>query len=150
MNGGLETLAYARSFIKTPYIWGGKNPQVGYDCSGFVCEAMRKYGLVLLHEILDAKELFERFSKAPYGTFSTTFNPLVAKEGDLLFFGPSIQAIDHVAMVADVYSMIESAGGDHTTTSPELGLTMVGSGVRERAIKSRGDFLAVCYVVYPG
>lgn len=37
---------YAQSFLGTPYVWGGSQPQ-GFDCSGFVYYIFNKFGVKL-------------------------------------------------------------------------------------------------------
>lgn len=34
----------ARQFLGQPYVWGGKSPKTGFDCSGFVGHVFREHG----------------------------------------------------------------------------------------------------------
>lgn len=40
-------IRYAKTFIGIPYVWGGSDPQIGFDCSGFICFVYKKYGIEL-------------------------------------------------------------------------------------------------------
>ena len=38
---------YAHVFLGIPYVWGGKTPQSGFDCSGFTAYVMQTFGLTM-------------------------------------------------------------------------------------------------------
>jgi len=134
-------LDYADSFLGTPYIYGGKHRATGLDCSGFVCELLRSVGVLGFQENLNSQELYEKFEGNSCEYLSA------AMAGNLLFFGPNVRQIDHVAMVRDRYRMIESAGGGEECTSIEVA-NQKGAGVRHRPIDYRKDFLLFCRVNY--
>lgn len=126
---------YAKLFVKTPYLYGGKNPIVGLDCSGYVSEVLKAHGMLEWNARLDAQELYERFGGREAG------HPLSdVIEGDLLFFGNSVIQVDHVAYAMDWKLMLESDGGDFTT----LSIATAGrqnAFVKKRPILSRRGFL---------
>lgn len=39
-----QLLEYAKSFMGSPYVWGGKDPHTGADCSGFVGYVYQHFG----------------------------------------------------------------------------------------------------------
>jgi cell wall-associated NlpC family hydrolase len=132
-------LDYARSFRGVAYRWGGKNRLEGMDCSGLVAECLKKAGILGYLEEPDAQGLYDRF---------VGYRALQKLPGDLLFFGASTSAIDHVAIVLDSYSMIESGGGDHTCTTLDT-VIKKGAMVRERSLHLRGDLIAIIRPPYP-
>lgn len=42
-----SVIHYAKTFIGVPYVWGGTDPHIGFDCSGFICYVYKKYGVEL-------------------------------------------------------------------------------------------------------
>jgi len=101
-------LDYAESFLGLPYRWGGDDPVLGVDCSGYVSEILRATGDLKPWERLSSAQLFERFRE-----FQSLTPPLA---GDLLFFG---DPISHVAIARNAEFMYESGGGRNTTDTPE-------------------------------
>lgn len=137
-------IAYARSFLGVPYIFGG-NSRGGMDCSGFICEVLRKPGLIGGKEDLSAQGLYEKFKPIgmPLGSMKRKF-----PAGTLTFYGRDIDQITHVALVIDWFSVIESGGGDGTTTTVEAARA-ANAGVRERGIDQRKDLVAAVLPRYP-
>lgn len=41
-----ELIAYAKTFLGVPYVWGGKDPS-GFDCSGFTSYVYRHFGIII-------------------------------------------------------------------------------------------------------
>ncbi|MFI5171257.1 MAG: C40 family peptidase [Chitinophagales bacterium] len=42
-----SVINFAKSFLGVPYVWGGMNPDSGFDCSGFICFVYSKFGIEL-------------------------------------------------------------------------------------------------------
>lgn len=114
LSGDVETLLeYAKTFLGTPYIWGGKDPS-GFDCSGFTNWVFKNaLGIDIGH-----------------GTGSQVGAGIpipVGQEqpGDLIFFnGTSVPG--HVGIYMGVNEegkrmFIESGGGGESTTRPTPG-----------------------------
>jgi cell wall-associated NlpC family hydrolase len=84
-----KLIAYARSFMGTPYIWGGTSPK-GFDCSGYVYHVFSKFGIDI-----------NRSSR----TQSTQGQKVAVNEvlpGDVLFFtgtNPQERSVGHVGIV---------------------------------------------------
>ena len=94
-------LAYAMQFIGAPYIWGQM------DCSGFVQEIISCIG---------EQSKFDKNAQGLYDNLKHSWKNTLQK-GSVLFFGKSITEISHVAIALSPETMIESGGGDHTTTT---------------------------------
>jgi cell wall-associated NlpC family hydrolase len=84
---GPVAAAWALAQIGTPYVWGGETPGVGFDCSGLVQAAYRVAGVTLPRV---AQDQYDQTPKVPPGS--------ALVPGDLLFFGRSAAAIDHVGL----------------------------------------------------
>jgi len=68
-----EILSFAKSYIGTPYLYGGESPR-GFDCSGFVPYVFKNYGIDLAH---NAQEQFNQ---------GAAISADVTRPGDLVFF----------------------------------------------------------------
>ncbi len=88
--GGIA-VDWALAQVGTPYDWGGETPGVGFDCSGLTQAAYKVAGVVLPRT---AQEQYDAGPMVPDGT------PL--QLGDLLFFGQSRSAVDHVGLYIGV------------------------------------------------
>lgn len=124
---------YALQFVGIPYIWGGSNPIVGFDCSGFVQELLASVGIDPPGD-QSAQNLFDYFEKI------STWN--VFGCGSIAFYGGSVTKITHVAMMLDTYRIIEAGGGDSSCVSPALAAKK-NAFIRVRLIKHRSDLVAV-------
>lgn len=105
MNEGLK-------YNGNPYVWGGKTPAQGFDCSGLTSWAFRAAGINL------------NGSAAEQYAATVPVDPKDAQPGDLVFFKGTYGGPDHVSHVGiyvDANTMYDSenAGiGYHQFTSP--------------------------------
>ena len=67
----------AEKYLGMPYVWGGKSPRTGFDCSGFVCWVLNHCGNGWNVGSKRAKELCR---------MCTYVSPDQARPGDLVFF----------------------------------------------------------------
>ncbi len=86
-TAGAVALDWALAQVGTPYRWGGETPGVGFDCSGLVQAAYAAAGVSLPRT---AQEQYDATTKLGPG------DPI--EPGDLVFFGMSTSAIDHVGI----------------------------------------------------
>jgi cell wall-associated NlpC family hydrolase len=63
----------ARTFLHTPYAWGGESRRTGVDCSGLVVAVYRKLGLELPHQ---SDELWHTLPRVKH-----------LRKGDIVAFG---------------------------------------------------------------
>lgn len=111
--GGQQAIATARSYLGTPYVWGGESAS-GMDCSGLTLLAWQSAGVSLPH---DSRQQYLQGAQVPVDQ---------AQPGDLLFWSSdgSQPGIYHVAIFLGDGQMIEA---------PTFGLT-----VRETAVRTEG------------
>ncbi|WP_260869749.1 lysozyme family protein [Bacillus thuringiensis] len=70
------------------YVWGGKNPTQGFDCSGLTSWGLKQIGIDLPSYALTQYELTE------------PIQPSEAQPGDLIFFRGTYGGPDHISHVA--------------------------------------------------
>lgn len=131
-------VSYARSFLGTPYIWGGSSPD-GFDCSGLVQELLSFSGVDPIGD-QTAQTLYNHFAR--HGVISPP------KAGAICFYGKATGSITHVSMCTGEHTVIEAGGGDSTCTSREIA-NKKGAFVRERPVSFRKDLVAVLMPAYP-
>lgn len=97
--GGIASLVIsaAESYVGTPYVWGGERPGVGFDCSGLVQWVFAEAGVDL-----------PRVAQAQYDATAHLGPGAVLVPGDLVFFGASTQAIDHVGIYVGNGEMVDA------------------------------------------
>jgi len=91
-----------------PYIWGGDDPILGFDCSGLMIEVLKSVGLLPRSGDWTAQGLYTEFRH---------YTTQVPGLGCLVFWKPpGASKIIHVEMcLNDTLSMGASGGGSGTT-----------------------------------
>jgi len=101
IGAGGENLAMeARKFLGKRYIWGGTNPNIGADCSGYVQYIYKRSGLNLPRTALQ---------QSRYGK-NISIDAL--QKGDLLFFNTDLKrniSVTHVGIYLENSNFIHSA-----------------------------------------
>ncbi|MFJ5883529.1 C40 family peptidase [Kitasatospora cineracea] len=118
-GGSAAALAFARSVVGLPYIWGGEGPQ-GYDCSGLTMMAWRRGGKQLTH-----------FAADQYAE-STPVSYAQLQPGDLVFWTKTGRA-------ADIYHVAIYLGDDQMIEAPRPGTAIKQASLW---IMGRPDFYA--------
>lgn len=139
-----ELTAFLRTYLHSPYVHGG-NYASGIDCSGLACAALRKYGLIGLHEDLSAQALYDKLRGVGFRVKSPT---RAFPAGTFLFYGASKESIEHVAISMDFYSCIEAGGGNSRTDSVEKA-QKIGACVREVSVHFRSDLIEAWLPPWP-
>jgi hypothetical protein len=95
-------IAHARRFLGLPYTWGGTS-SYGYDCSGFTQMLCRRGGRDIPR---DAKPqaLWEGMKPVEKAAL---------EPGDLLYFGPSLEKINHTGFYIGNGEFIHSTTNTH-------------------------------------
>lgn len=91
-----EAVSWALAQRGTPYRWGGEG-NGGFDCSGLVQAAFAAAGVQLPRV---AQDQYDAGPRLPPGA---TLRP-----GDLVFFGSSADAVDHVGIVVSPGEMVDA------------------------------------------
>jgi cell wall-associated NlpC family hydrolase len=91
-----RALSWALAQLGTPYRWGGEGDG-GFDCSGLVQAAFGAAGVRLPRVAQD------QFDAGPHLAPGTALLP-----GDLVFFGTSDLAVDHVGIVVSTGEMVDA------------------------------------------
>lgn len=95
---GKAAVAWAKTKIGLPYIWGGTGPS-GYDCSGMTSAAWGAQGVNITRT---SRTQYTHVKKIPFSQM---------RAGDLIFYGSNQnnpQSITHVAMFVGNGQMIEA------------------------------------------
>ena len=90
-------ISFAMQFVGNPYVWGGTSLTNGCDCSGFVQEVFRHFG------IITGRTSRDQYANCVY---------LKGKEvmpGDLIFYADETGYINHVAIYAGNYMIVHAA-----------------------------------------
>lgn len=121
------------AFLNLPYIWGGDDPIIGYDCSGLAQELFAMVGLDPKGD-QTAQGLFDHFkAQSGEGPRDT---------GTLLFFGHNSSSITHVAIMLDSETLIEAGGGGSKTHTAEDAAKQ-NAFIRLRPFGHRADLVAI-------
>lgn len=120
VSGGASTagskaqaaLAEALKYKGTPYLWGGSNPQTGFDCSGLVQWAYAQQG-IQIPRVTDQQIL---------ATNGTEVQRTQLAPGDLVFFRDPTGYVYHVGI---------SLGGDRFLHAPRTGDVVKESSLSE-------------------
>lgn len=98
-----RVIAEGKKYIGVPYAWGSRDPQKGFDCSGFVYYVYKK-GADLELPVGSKKQFAD--------SRGTTVSYSELRPGDLMFFSHNGRSIQHVAMYLD---------SDHFIHAPRSG-----------------------------
>lgn len=120
-----ETLAAAyQPYLNVPYLWGGKSVW-GTDCSGFVQQVFKLFGVMLLRDA---------YLQAGQGTAVSSLAE--AEPGDLAFFQNEKGNVTHVGIVLNDGKIVHAAGQVRIDKIDESGIVNNVSGKRTHELHS--------------
>ncbi len=119
-------------FQGIPYIWGGENPNIGFDCSGFVIWVLQVF------ELLPSGDWTAEGLRQKFPAIST---PNI---GDLVFYGKPDRATHVMMCIADGI-VIGASGGNSECTTPEIAKKK-NAMVKIKRINYRDDIIGYASV----
>lgn len=122
------------SYLNIPYIYGGKNPLIGEDCSGLVCEIYRAVGKFKTNDEFGSQQLLNILKPMAVAGEPVT--------GSLAFYGKDESHIDHVAIFLDGHFVLEAGHGTADTLTREIAAQR-GAYSRVRPHNYRADLITI-------
>jgi gamma-D-glutamyl-L-lysine dipeptidyl-peptidase len=113
-----------RKFIDTPYLWGGKSV-FGIDCSGFVQQVFKMFGVKLLRDA---------YLQAEKGNSIASLNE--TKLGDLAFFQNENGRVIHVGIILENNQIVHASGKVRIDTIDVSGIINAETGKRTHQLHS--------------
>jgi len=111
-------------FIDTPYLWGGKSV-FGIDCSGFVQQVYKMFGVRLLRDA---------YLQAEQGTAIGNLDEAVL--GDLAFFQNENGRVVHVGIILEKGQIVHSSGRVRIDVLDKDGIVNSETGKRTHQLHS--------------
>jgi cell wall-associated NlpC family hydrolase len=93
---GLEAVSIAERYLGVPYVWGGSDPTIGFDCSGLTMYVYAQLGIQLPHYAADQ------------WSGGVRVDPFSVEPGDLVFFEPGVAGPGHVAIYVGDDQIVEA------------------------------------------
>jgi len=113
----------ARQFLNTAYLWGGRSI-FGIDCSGFVQQVFRHFGIRLPRDAYQQAAIGETIGFLQE-----------AHCGDLAFFDNAEGRITHVGMMLSADSIIHASGQVRIDPIDNMGIVHAQSGKRTHQLR---------------
>jgi gamma-D-glutamyl-L-lysine dipeptidyl-peptidase len=113
-----------QNFLDTPYLWGGKSV-FGIDCSGFVQQVFKMFGIKLLRDA---------YLQAEQGSLISHLEE--TRPGDLAFFHNKNGRVIHVGIITDGHRIIHASGKVRTDTIDKEGIVNRDTGKRTHYLHS--------------
>ena len=131
---------YAVSLLGKPYVWGGDDAILGFDCSGLVVELLKACGIVGHRQDFSSQGLYSAHAITWRAAQSPGF-------GVVCFYGKSTTQITHCAFGLGQYLMIEAGGGTSKTRTAEDAASS-NAFIKIRPVNYRSDLIAMLVPPY--
>ncbi|MDB5196492.1 MAG: hypothetical protein JWP88_863 [Flaviaesturariibacter sp.] len=106
-------VAFAKTLMGKPYVYGSTNPQVGFDCSGFITYVFNHFGISVPRSSVD------------FTSVGQSIPVTAAKEGDLVLFtgtNPQEKHVGHMGLV--ITNAPDSLQFIHSSSGKAMGVTV--------------------------
>lgn len=101
-----KLIAAAETQLGVPYVWGAESPGAGFDCSGLADWALQQAGYALPG--LGGSGSHGDTAQDLYNLTAAHTAPGAPQPGDLVFFGTSTTAIEHVGIYIGNGDMVDA------------------------------------------
>lgn len=131
-------VSFVKACIGKPYIWGGIDPAVGFDCNGVVNWALKQSGWDIPNRLCPAAML------DMWGANKVEFH--TAPIGSIILYGSAATHINHVMTIIERWpdgngmAIAGARGGDNRTISPWIALKTNACVASITGDSSKGDF----------
>jgi cell wall-associated NlpC family hydrolase len=106
-------VAFAKSLVGTPYLYGSTDPLKGFDCSGFITHVFNHFKITVPRSSYD------------FANFGVKKTLATCKTGDLLLFtgtDPKERTIGHIGIVCETVN--DNPAFIHSTSGKAYGVTI--------------------------
>lgn len=107
-----QIVAFAKTLIGVPYLYGSTDPAKGFDCSGFITYVFKNFDVVVPRSSIDFTAVGQEVSA------------LEAKEGDLVLFTGTDSSEHFVGHMGIVVENRDTLRFIHSTSGKQHGVTI--------------------------
>jgi cell wall-associated NlpC family hydrolase len=107
-----QVVAFAKTLIGVPYLYGSTDPAKGFDCSGFITHVFQQFNIEVPRSSIDFTNVGKEVSATQ------------AKEGDLILFTGTDSADHFVGHMGIVVSNTDTLRFIHSTSGKQYGVTI--------------------------
>ena len=129
---GQQLAEIMMALVDVPYIWGGKDPSIGLDCSGAVAYCMEQCGLV-------PSDFAHENNAENIQDYCIPINKADVRPGDLAFYGTQMRTVHVMMFVGPELVMGAQGGGPHCKTRQEA--EALGACVKTKPEFYRADLV---------
>ena len=108
-----ELMRFAESLIGIRYVYGSTNPNVGFDCSGFITYVFNRFNIAVPRSSIDFTDV------------GATVPVAEAKRGDIILFtgtNPAERHVGHMGLITS--NQDDSLHFIHSTSGKAMGVTI--------------------------
>lgn len=107
-----DVVRFAQTLVGTPYVYASVNPNVGFDCSGFITYVFNHFDIAVPRSSVD------------FTNVGKTVPVPEAKPGDLILFTGTDSTEKHIGHMGLVVSNSDTLRFIHSTSGKAMGVTI--------------------------